>query len=78
MQFEIHWLDSEMPFVGRNWVFHELHEILLRSQDDTIRGAVIHGNVGTGKSAVLYQLAAHSNSRFEIDRCLYLIFLCKT
>lgn len=61
LPFEVPCIDSETPFVGREWLFHELHEILVKpSTDHCMRGAVIYGAVGTGKTAISHLLASRS------------------
>lgn len=55
-------MDASTIFVGREWIFHELYEILVKSTSPEygMKGAVIYGGVGTGKTAVIHQLASYS------------------
>ncbi|VDP10333.1 unnamed protein product [Soboliphyme baturini] len=61
MSFEVPCVDADTSLVGREWVFHELLEILVRpTTDNGMKGAVIYGATGTGKTSLLQQLASLS------------------
>ncbi|XP_061830552.1 protein TANC1-like isoform X1 [Nerophis lumbriciformis] len=51
---------AEKSFVGRDWLFTRLEEVLRKSGDCDGRGAVIVGNAGSGKTAILWRLVALS------------------
>ena len=46
-------------FVGRHWLFREIHEHLT-SDLPTNRGVVISGGPGSGKTAIILQLVENS------------------
>ncbi|XP_072321881.1 protein TANC1-like isoform X2 [Eucyclogobius newberryi] len=54
--FEVPGMTAETPFVGRDWLFVRLEEVLKKSSSCEGRGAVIVGNAGSGKTAIIWQL----------------------
>nr|XP_061796505.1 protein TANC1-like [Nerophis lumbriciformis] len=58
--FEVPGTTTETPFVGRDWLFARLDEVLRKSSNCEGRGAVIVGNAGSGKTAIMWRLVALS------------------
>uniref|UniRef100_A0A7N8Y465 Tetratricopeptide repeat, ankyrin repeat and coiled-coil containing 1a n=1 Tax=Mastacembelus armatus TaxID=205130 RepID=A0A7N8Y465_9TELE len=58
--FEVPGITTETPFVGRDWLFTRLEEVLRKSSSCEGRGAVIVGNAGSGKTAIIWRLVALS------------------
>lgn len=58
--FEVPGITAETPFVGRDWVFARLEEVLRKTSGCEGRGAVIVGNAGSGKTAVIWRLVTLS------------------
>lgn len=58
--FEVPTVAMDAPFQGRDWLFHRLEEVLKKSDTCEGRGAVIVGDVGFGKTAVVSRLVALS------------------
>lgn len=58
--FEVPGITAETPFVGRDWVFARLEEVLRKASGCEGRGAVIVGNAGSGKTAVIWRLVTLS------------------
>lgn len=58
--FEVPGLTAETPFVGRDWLFTRLEEVLRKTSSCEGRGAVIVGNAGSGKTAIMWQLVTLS------------------
>uniref|UniRef100_A0A8C1BVF0 Tetratricopeptide repeat, ankyrin repeat and coiled-coil containing 1a n=1 Tax=Cyprinus carpio carpio TaxID=630221 RepID=A0A8C1BVF0_CYPCA len=59
--FEVPSVSMDGVFVGRDWLFQRLEEVLMGGGDaGEGRGAVIIGNVGFGKTAVISRLVALS------------------
>ncbi|RVE74379.1 hypothetical protein OJAV_G00021360 [Oryzias javanicus] len=58
--FEVPGLTAETPFVGRDWLFTRLEDVLKKSSSCEGRGAVIVGNAGSGKSAIIWRLVTLS------------------
>lgn len=59
--FEVPSVSMDAVFVGRDWLFQRLEEVLAGGGDaDEGKGAVIIGNVGFGKTAVISRLVALS------------------
>ncbi|KAK9542956.1 hypothetical protein VZT92_000774 [Zoarces viviparus] len=54
--FEVPGITAETPFVGRDWLFTRLEEVLWKTSSCEGRGAVIVGNAGSGKTAVIWRL----------------------
>ncbi|XP_028256866.1 protein TANC1-like [Parambassis ranga] len=58
--FEVPGMNVETPFVGRVWLFSRLEEVLRKTSSCEGRGAVIVGNAGSGKTAVIWRLVTLS------------------
>uniref|UniRef100_A0A3Q4N2D8 Tetratricopeptide repeat, ankyrin repeat and coiled-coil containing 1a n=1 Tax=Neolamprologus brichardi TaxID=32507 RepID=A0A3Q4N2D8_NEOBR len=58
--FEVPGITTETPFVGRDWLFTRLEEVLRKTRSCEGRGAVIVGNAGSGKTAVIWRLVTLS------------------
>ncbi|XP_067352202.1 protein TANC1-like isoform X1 [Channa argus] len=58
--FEVPGITAEKPFVGRDWLFTRLEEVLRKTSSCEGRGAVIVGNAGSGKTAVIWRLVTLS------------------
>uniref|UniRef100_A0A8C5H3I6 Protein TANC1-like n=1 Tax=Gouania willdenowi TaxID=441366 RepID=A0A8C5H3I6_GOUWI len=58
--FEVPGITSATPFVGRDWLFTRLEEVLKKTSCCEGRGAVIVGNAGSGKTAVIWRLVTLS------------------
>ncbi|XP_077569263.1 protein TANC1-like [Stigmatopora nigra] len=58
--FEVPGAAPERPFVGRDWLFARLDQVLRKSSNCEGRGAVIVGNAGSGKTATVWRLVALS------------------
>ncbi|XP_061609326.1 protein TANC1 isoform X3 [Phyllopteryx taeniolatus] len=58
--FEVPGATAETPFVGRDWLFVRLDEVLRKTSNCEGRGAVIVGNAGSGKTAIMWRLVALS------------------
>lgn len=58
--FEVPGVTAETPFVGRDWVFTRLEEVLRKTSSCEGRGAVIVGNAGSGKTAVIWRMVTLS------------------
>ncbi|XP_062493843.1 protein TANC1 isoform X3 [Pezoporus occidentalis] len=58
--FEVPSITTDSVFVGREWLFQAIEEKLKNTDPSEIRGAVITGNVGFGKTAVISRLVALS------------------
>lgn len=58
--FEVPGITTETPFVGRDWLFTRLEEVLRKTSSCEGRGAVIVGNAGSGKTAVIWRLVTLS------------------
>ncbi|NXJ69236.1 TANC1 protein, partial [Rostratula benghalensis] len=58
--FEVPSITTDSVFVGREWLFQAIEEKLLNPDPAESRGAVITGNVGFGKTAVISRLVALS------------------
>lgn len=58
--FEVPGLTAEAPFVGRDWLFTRLEEVLRKTSSCEGRGAVIVGNAGSGKTAIMWRLVTLS------------------
>ena len=55
---------SQSTFIGRQWIFRELHSILT-SHLPTNRGVIIRGGPGSGKTALILHLVENSLDRGE-------------
>ncbi|XP_073926975.1 protein TANC1 isoform X4 [Castor canadensis] len=58
--FEVPSITTDSVFVGRDWLFHQIEENLRNRDPAENRGAVIVGNVGFGKTAIISKLVALS------------------
>ncbi|KAM9765168.1 protein TANC1-like [Menidia menidia] len=58
--FEVPGVTAETPFVGRDWLFTRLEEVLRKSSSCEGRGAVVVGNAGSGKTAIIWRLVTLS------------------
>ncbi|KAL4636218.1 protein TANC1 isoform X1 [Arapaima gigas] len=58
--FEVPSITMDSVFVGRDWLFQRLEDALRASEHGEGRGAVVMGNVGFGKTAVISRLVALS------------------
>ena len=59
--FEVPSITTDSVFVGRDWLFQQLEDMLKGgSEAGESRGAVVIGNVGFGKTAVISRLVALS------------------
>ncbi|KAK2516201.1 Tanc1 [Columba guinea] len=58
--FEVPSITTDSVFVGREWLFQAIEEKLQSTDVAENRGAVITGNVGFGKTAIISRLVAFS------------------
>ncbi|XP_066135604.1 protein TANC1 isoform X1 [Saccopteryx bilineata] len=58
--FEVPSITTDSVFVGRDWLFHRIEENLRNAELTENRGAVVVGNVGFGKTAIISKLVALS------------------
>ncbi|KAF0042970.1 hypothetical protein F2P81_004307 [Scophthalmus maximus] len=58
--FEVPGITAETPFVGRDWLFARLEEVLRKTSSCEGRGAVVVGNAGSGKTAIIWRLVTLS------------------
>ncbi|XP_067405515.1 protein TANC1 isoform X2 [Emydura macquarii macquarii] len=58
--FEVPSITTDSVFVGRDWLFQVIEETLKNPELTENRGAVIIGNVGFGKTAIISKLVALS------------------
>uniref|UniRef100_A0A8C3EWR7 Tetratricopeptide repeat, ankyrin repeat and coiled-coil containing 1 n=1 Tax=Corvus moneduloides TaxID=1196302 RepID=A0A8C3EWR7_CORMO len=58
--FEVPSITTDSVFVGREWLFHAIEEKLQNPDPAENKGAVITGNVGFGKTAIISRLVALS------------------
>ncbi|XP_067110924.1 LOW QUALITY PROTEIN: protein TANC1 [Osmerus mordax] len=58
--FEVPSITTDSVFVGRDWLFQQLEDVLKANESGEKRGAVVVGNVGFGKTAVISRLVALS------------------
>ncbi|NXC39243.1 TANC1 protein, partial [Penelope pileata] len=58
--FEVPSITTDSVFVGREWLFQAIEEKLKNTDLAEIKGAVITGNVGFGKTAIISRLVALS------------------
>ncbi|XP_069381771.1 protein TANC1-like [Paralichthys olivaceus] len=58
--FEVPGITPETAFVGRDWLFTRLEEVLRKTSSCEGRGAVIVGNAGSGKTAIIWRLVTLS------------------
>lgn len=58
--FEVPSITTDSVFVGRDWLFQELEDVLKASESAENHGAVVVGSVGYGKTAIISRLVALS------------------
>lgn len=58
--FEVPGITADTAFVGRDWLFTRLEEVLKKTISCEGRGAVIVGNAGSGKTAIIWRLVTLS------------------
>ncbi|XP_017279949.1 protein TANC1 isoform X5 [Kryptolebias marmoratus] len=58
--FEVPSITTDSVFVGRDWLFQQLEDILKASESSGNQGAVVLGSVGFGKTAIISRLVALS------------------
>ncbi|XP_053116228.1 protein TANC1 isoform X3 [Hemicordylus capensis] len=58
--FEVPSITTDSVFVGRDWLFQVIEEKLKNTEQAETRGAVVIGNVGFGKTAIISKLVALS------------------
>lgn len=58
--FEVPSITTDSVFVGRDWLFQQLEDVLKASEGGESQGAVVVGSVGYGKTAVISRLVALS------------------
>ncbi|KAI3376955.1 hypothetical protein L3Q82_000193 [Scortum barcoo] len=58
--FEVPGITADTAFVGRDWLFTRLEEVLRKTSSCEGRGAVIVGNAGSGKTAIIWRLVTLS------------------
>ncbi|KAI5621076.1 protein TANC1 isoform X1, partial [Silurus asotus] len=58
--FEVPSITTDSVFVGRDWLFQQLEDVLISSQAGESRGTTVVGNVGFGKTAIISRLVALS------------------
>uniref|UniRef100_A0A8B9HXX1 Tetratricopeptide repeat, ankyrin repeat and coiled-coil containing 1b n=1 Tax=Astyanax mexicanus TaxID=7994 RepID=A0A8B9HXX1_ASTMX len=58
--FEVPSITTDSVFVGRDWLFQQLEDVLTDSQTGESRGVTVVGNVGFGKTAIISRLVALS------------------
>ncbi|KAG7227521.1 hypothetical protein INR49_005336, partial [Caranx melampygus] len=58
--FEVPSITTDSVFVGRDWLFQQLEDVLKASESTENHGAVVLGSVGYGKTAIISRLVALS------------------
>ncbi|XP_045431553.1 protein TANC1 isoform X5 [Pipistrellus kuhlii] len=58
--FEVPSITTDSVFVGREWLFRQIEQSLRNPEQAENRGAVVVGNVGFGKTAIISKLVALS------------------
>lgn len=58
--FEVPSITTDSVFVGRDWLFQQLEDVLKASESTENHGAVVVGSVGYGKTAIISRLVALS------------------
>ncbi|XP_040912869.1 protein TANC1 isoform X2 [Toxotes jaculatrix] len=58
--FEVPSITTDSVFVGRDWLFQQLEDVLKGSEFTENHGAVVVGSVGYGKTAIISRLVALS------------------
>lgn len=68
--FEVPQPRKSSLFIGRQWLFREMEEIL-NSNCQNSRGVVITGGIGSGKTSIILQLVEHSCFGRKRDEPVY-------
>lgn len=58
--FEVPSITTDSVFVGRDWLFQQLEDVLKAGESAENHGAVVVGSVGFGKTAIVSRLVALS------------------
>nr|XP_020450345.1 protein TANC1 [Monopterus albus] len=58
--FEVPSITTDSVFVGRDWIFQQLEDVLKANESTENHGAVVVGSVGYGKTAIISRLVALS------------------
>ena len=58
--FEVPSITTDSVFVGRDWLFQQLEDVLKAGESAENHGAVVVGSVGYGKTAIISRLVALS------------------
>uniref|UniRef100_A0A8C5I0J7 Tetratricopeptide repeat, ankyrin repeat and coiled-coil containing 1b n=1 Tax=Gouania willdenowi TaxID=441366 RepID=A0A8C5I0J7_GOUWI len=58
--FEVPSITTDSVFVGRDWLFEQLQEVLKDNKSNESHGVVVMGSVGYGKTAIISRLVALS------------------
>lgn len=58
--FEVPSITTDSVFVGRDWLFQQLEDVLKAGESTENHGAVVVGSVGYGKTAIISRLVALS------------------
>uniref|UniRef100_A0A665VPN0 Tetratricopeptide repeat, ankyrin repeat and coiled-coil containing 1b n=1 Tax=Echeneis naucrates TaxID=173247 RepID=A0A665VPN0_ECHNA len=58
--FEVPSITTDSVFVGRDWLFQQLEDVLRAGESTESHGAVVVGSVGYGKTAIISRLVALS------------------
>ncbi|XP_033624485.1 protein TANC1-like isoform X2 [Asterias rubens] len=58
--FEIPGFHQDIPLIGREWLFIDLDRSLLKDPTSKLRGVVLLGDVGTGKTTIVAKLVSLS------------------
>ncbi|XP_038141505.1 protein TANC1-like isoform X3 [Cyprinodon tularosa] len=58
--FEVPSITTDSVFVGRDWLFQQLEDLLKAGEDNEKHGVVVVGSVGYGKTAIISRLVALS------------------
>lgn len=58
--FEVPSITTDSVFVGRDWLFQQLEDVLKATECTEGHGAVVVGSVGYGKTAIISRLVALS------------------
>ena len=70
------WMNTSNPmFVGRRWLFNQLDNLFQENND--IRGVLIVGNPGSGKTAIMKQLVSSQNSSRFIHKNIIAYHFCQ-
>ncbi|XP_078725959.1 protein TANC1-like isoform X2 [Lampetra fluviatilis] len=59
--FEVPSITADSVFVGRDWLFHEVEVALCSADSQRSRGAMVAGDIGFGKTALVSRLVALSS-----------------